>query len=626
MLRTQKLSNIILSSQSPISFVISSVGTRDEFIDNFVIPSIFKQDIETFEIIIAGHYQGEYLQKRNVRYVPVRRFPVHFYKHFQKGVSECMYDWVVDLDSDMVLADDWYSSLMASVTTVADADIYGFRLLNPDGSVYADIGDVFGTVQPDYTIRPTSYFGSYIAKRAIFEAVPYPTYMSGDRHHGLLISEHGFKKEFLPGVCVTHFGALGREGAIPRASPERYLNTMQLRRRLGLVTIRSITSYREKPPWWFQYTSKLGKKTEKIRKRLGLLTTTPNAAYRENALKWFEYASKLEKKTKKIGIWGWFGHGNVGDDLVLSSMTAALSHHEISVYTDRPEALENGYNVRRVLHTEELRRHLKDLDLLLVGGGGVLHDRAIRKSFPKELMRNCETPIIVYAAGIPFFDWCNHLRYFLSKCYLVTLRDNLCLSFIRQRFGNTPAQLLPDPAFMIPRLQGTKVPGKIVLNIRMIPEGWRQGLPANVNGILAEELSSIYRHLVKKNYCPLVLGFEGRDEEMLSNQGYRYRMVNFKEAVEEIATAELLIGARYHSGIIAITQHTPAILLNYQKKIEGLKTLISTGINVVNIENLDLIGEFDAFSHRKNEYKPQEIDTLKEMITEFNDMYINYVY
>lgn len=594
MVRRQKLPNITLSNQSSISFVISSVGTRDEFIDNFLIPSILKQGIQTFEIMIAGHYQGEYLQKRNIHYVPVRKFPICFYKHFQSGVSECRYDWVVDLDDDMVLADDWHSNLIDATKMETDADVYGFRLLNPDGSIYADIGDVFGLRQADDRIRATSYFGSYIAKKAVFEVLPYPTYMSGDRHHGLLISKHGFKKRFLPSVRVIHYGALGQEGAIARAGSEKYHNTMELRERLGLMPKTSAADYR--------------------------------ADYREKALKWFKYAQKLGRNQKKIGIWGWFGHGNVGDELILSSMIAALSHHEISVYTDRPAGVKNEHNVRHVFHTEELRKHLNKLDLLLIGGGGVLHNRGITNSFPKELMHNCETPIIVYAAGIPFFEWCNDLYYFLSKCYLATLRDNLCLSFIEQRFTDIPAQLLPDPAFMIPKLQIRKMPGKIVLNIRTIPEGWRQGLPANVNEILREELSSIYQYLVKKKYSPLVLGFESRDEEMLSNQSYHYKMVDFRGAVEEIATAEVLIGARYHSGVIAITQHTPAILLNYQKKLEGLKTLISTGINVVNIENLSLVREFDAFCHRKNEYKLQEIEALKEIITEFNDMYINYAY
>jgi polysaccharide pyruvyl transferase WcaK-like protein len=588
--RRQRLPDITLSKQSPISFVIPSIGTRDEFIDKFIIPSILKQGIKIFEIIIAGHYQGEYQQKKNIHYVPVRKFPIYFYMHFQKGVSECRYDWVVSLGDDMVLADDWYSNLMTSVKTTGDADIYGFRVLNPDGSLCADIGDAFGLRQAGHRIRPTSYFGSYIAKKAMFEVLPYPTYMSCDRHHGFLISKHGFKKRFLPSVCVIHYATLGRKGAIPRAAPEKYHNTIELRRRLGL------------------------------------LTPTHKADYREKALKWFQYASKLERKTKKIGIWGCFGHGNVGDELILSSMTEAFSHHEISVYTDRPEGVETNHNIRLVFHTEELRKHLNELDLLLIGGGEILHNRAITKSFPKELMHNCETPIIVYAAGIPFFDWCNDLYYFLLKCYLVTLRDNLCLSFIKQRFADIPSQLLPDPAFMIQKLQCEKVPGKIVLTTRMIPEGWRQGLPANVNEILREELSSIYHHLVSKGYSPLVLGFERSDEDMLSNQGYHYKMVNSREAVEEIATAELLIGASYHSGVIAVTQHTPVILLNYRKKMEGLKTLISTGINVVNIENLNLVREFDAFRRRKNKYKLPEIEALKEIITEFNDMYVNYVY
>lgn len=591
MLRRQRLPNITLSNQSPISFVISSVGTRDKFIDNFLIPSILKQGIETFEIIITGHYQGKYLQKRNIRYVPVRKFPIYFYKHFQSGVLECRYDWIVDLDDDMILADDWYSNLIDATKMATDADIYGFRLLNPDGSVYGDIGDVFGKVQADDKIHSTSYFGCYIAKKAIFEVLPYPTYMSGDRHHGLLISRHGFKKRFLLSACVIHSGASGQEGAIPRASSERYHNTIELR------------------------------------KRLGILTLTNKADYKEKALKWFQYASKLERKTKKIGIWGWFGHDNVGDELILSSIAEAFSHHEISVYTDRPDRVEDNHNIRRVLHTEELRKHLNKLDLLLIGSGGVLHNRAIVKSFPKELMHNCETPIIVYAAGIPFFDWCNDLYYFLSKCYLVTLRDKLCLSFIKQRFADIPSQLLPDPAFMIRNAHVRKVPGKIVLNIRMIPDGWRQGLPANVNEILRQELSSVYHYLVSKGYSPLVLGFEGRrDEEMLSNQGYQYKMVNFSEAVHEIATAELLIGTRYHSGVIAVTQHTPAILLNYQTKIEGLDTLISSGIKVVNIDNLNLVKEFEVFRQERHEYLPREIESLREMITDFNEMYVDYVY
>lgn len=578
-----------------ISFVISSVGTRDEFIDEHVIPSILKQGIDSVEIVITGRYQGVYLNDPMIHYVPAREFPIHFYKHFQQGFLNSTGDWIVDLDDDMTLTDHWYRNLVDAISKGPAADIYGFRLLNPEGTLYADMGKVFGLKQSDHQIRPTSYFGCYIAKRRLFKEVPYPTYMSGDRHHGLLTYQHGFSKRFLPDVQVIHHGTVGAEGGIARALQSAYDTTTELRRRLGM------------------------------------LTRTNEPRYETTMRNWWRYAGKLEKKRKRIGIWGWFGHGNVGDELILDTMVGIFEHHLVSVYTDSPGNVQvNHGNVEGAFSIEELRRQLNDLDLLLVGGGGVLHNKAITNTFPKELMRQCETPLIVYAAGIPFFEWCHDLYYFLSRCYLVTLRDRLCLDFIQRRYRDIPAQLLPDPAFTIPGLPTQKVPGKVVLNIRALPEGWRAGLPEDVNEILGRELGSIYHYLASKDYSPLVLGFEQRDEGILSNQGYNYRMVDFKEAIEEIASAELLIGTRYHSGIIAITQRTPAILINYQKKVKGLETLISDGINIVDVESLDLIREFEAFhdskDQHKNEYSPEEIEALSAGIREFNRMYIDYDY
>jgi polysaccharide pyruvyl transferase WcaK-like protein len=590
LLTKRSLPDIPLDRQSSISFVIPSIGTRDEFIDKFLIPSILKQGISAFEIIIVGRYRGEYIQHLNVRYVPVSKFPVYFYMPFQKGVSETRYEWVASLGDDMALTDDWYSELLADVRKAGDADVYGFRVLNHDGSLCVDIADAFGARQAGRRIRPTSYFGSYIAKRAMFDVLPYPTYFSCDRHHAVLMSEYKLKRKFLPGVHVIHYATVGQAGAIPRASPRRYRDTMALMQRLGM------------------------------------LVGISDADYKRTALRWFRYASKIERRAKRIGIWGPFGHECADDELVLSSMVSALSQHGISVYTDSPEGVQKVAGIEHVFHTEELRVHLNELDLLLVGGGEILSNEAITGAFPRELMHSCETPIIVYAAGIPSFDRCNDLYYFLAKCYLVTARDDLCLTFVKQRFGDIPSLLLPDPAFMLQRLQCKRVPGKVVLTTRTVPEGWGQALPADVNEMLRRELRSIYSHLANNGYSPLVLGFESGDEEVLSNQGYQYKMVGVREAVEEIATAELLIGADYHSGVLAITQHTPAILLDYRKEMEGLKTLVSSGINVVNIENLNLVNAFEAFRQERHEYKPQEIEALKEMIAEFNDMYVNYVY
>ena len=581
----------LLSEESFISFIICSVGSRDELIDKFVIPSILKQGINNFEVIIVGKYSGIYEHKDPVRCIEVRELPFYFFKPFQKGFEASKGDWIVDLDDDMVISDDWYSNLLASVKRLK-ADVYGFKLLNSDGSAYGDTFKIFALKVTDGDIdNGRVYFGSYISKRWIFQVIPYPTYMSGDREQGFRINELGVKKCFLSNVAVIHFGTVGRDTSIPRADSERYKRTLDLR------------------------------------KRLELISPTTKKDYKKKMRQWWSYARKIEKQTKNIGILGWYGHRNLGDELILRTIISFFQKHHISVYSDNAYNLKEYYGINRTMHFRNLRHDLKHLDILLIGGGGVLYDRYICKVLPKNLILGCRTPIIVYAAGIPFLDWLtNQTDYFLKRCYMVTLRDNLSLNYFQKQFPDIASQLLPDPVFCIPQVAGQRIRKKVVLNIQMIPKGWGQGLPDNVNEILVRELDRLYNYLADKAYSPIILGFEPRDESFLINKDYTYKMVDLDEAIKEIRTAEIMVGTRYHSAIIAITQKTPALLVNYQQKIESLQFLISSGIKIVNIEGLDLVKEFKAFISRKVSYRTWEIQSLQQMVYDFNRMYIDSIY
>jgi len=576
-----------LSSQSPISFVIASAGTRDDLLDTVVIPSILSQGIKEFEIIITGSYQGRYIGHRCVKYVPVKAFPVYFYKPFQKGVEAARSDWIVDLDDDMSLESDWYRHLLECMQI--RADIYGFRLLNADGSVYGDLFDIFGKRQQKNVIKETTYFGSYIARREIFKVAPYPTFMSGDRCHSFFIARRGFKRVHLSDVCIIHHGTQSRDDAAQKANPTCF------------------------------------QRTKDLQKRLKLFAFTTDPRYPEKIKKWWAYAHKLEKKRKRIGIVGWFGHENVGDELILHNMLQSFANHEVSVYTDQPEIATTLHGIKRVFHHNYISSHLPELDLLLVGGGGVLHDRYIERVLPPPALVGCDnTPIMVYAAGIPFFDWCNQIRYLVEKCYLVSLRDRCCTDFFQDQFPEVPVLLLPDPGFLTPVSQQTKRPGKITLNIRMIPKGWRVGLPPDVNEILIEQFGLLYRHLIKRGYEPVVLGFEPSDIEWIEKGDYNATVVDFNTAIEEIASSEFLIGTRYHSGIIAATQHTPSLLINYQQKVASLKTLLPGATSVVDIKGLDLVSAFEIHFANRKTCDFGTIEKLREEIENFNDLYINH--
>lgn len=581
-----------LSQQSSISFVIASTGLRDTLLDTVVIPSILSQGINKLEIVIAGGYQGRYVGHPHVKYVPVKAFPVYFYKPFQKGVQAARGEWIVDIDDDMSLEIKWYEHLMEQATKTA-ADIYGFRLLNADGSLYGDLFDVFSGRQDNFKLRMNTYFGSYIARKEIYHAEPYPTFMSGDRYHGLRISLEGYRRKHLQDVCVIHHGTQSKNVTPEKADPVRFVKTKTLQKRLH--------HYPTKRPLSYEH-------------RVSYLK------------KWWAYASKMEKQRKKIGILGWFGHDNVGDELILHNMLQSLTQHKLYVYTDQPERTRAIHGISDVFHYRHIRTHLAELDLLLVGGGGLLNDAYIKKVLPPTAIADADrTPVIVYAAGIPFFSWCRGLRYFLEKCYLVSLRDKLCKDFFDEQFSEIPNELLPDPAFLTTVSEEGKSPGKVTLNIRMIPKGWDVDLPVNVNQILIRELRRLYHHLIHHGYKPIILGFEPRDEEWIKQCGCGGTIVDFNEAVKEIATSEFLIGARYHAGVIAATQQTPSLLINYQQKVKSLTTLLPSAVSVVNIQGLDLVRAFEErLVTRADTFSFNQIEELKQRLHEFNDLYINH--
>jgi len=574
-----------LTRESGLSFVISSFGTRGDLLDEKVLPSILNQHIPRFEVIIVGRYQGKYRDTSWMSVVPFERFPFYFHKPFQLGVNQAKLDWVADMDDDFVLGDQWYENLL-KVSSRENADVYGFSLLRPDGSVRSLVADVFGISQEDTRIRPTSYFGSSVVRRWIYDVLPYPSYMSGDRHHGLQLYEAGFKSVYVPGADVIHYG---EKGYVEQSAGDQYDRVQALKKRLG----------------WY--------------------ARTVDPGYVSGMRRWWAYAKKVETYPKRIGIVGWFGHRNAGDELILRNMLSSFVNHQVVVFTDMSEGARDIHGISaRPLH--DLPSLLKRLDILLVGGGGVLHDRYIKRILPPKNIADCPTPIIVYAAGVPFFEWIEDLTYFLDKCYLITVRDPQTCQFLKNKYADYPILYLPDPGFLTPAMEVNRQARKAVLNIRPVPAGWRIGLPEDVNEIVKIQAESLYWHLIDKNYEVSVLGFEPSDAEFLESDAWTYRIVDDLTAIKEIASAECVVAMRYHAGIISFTQGVPALMMAYQPKVVALEGVTELGIEIVPISGLDLVtrfGEFEACLNDKSSSNnhAQKLQSIRAQIHRFHELY-----
>jgi hypothetical protein len=209
-----------------ISFVISTTGARQAFLDEVILPGIFEQPLEQIEIVICGRYAGRHLDRVTVVEAPA---PGElFYKPFQLGVEAATQPWIVDLDDDFLLGAGWGKAVAGQRP---EAGIYGFRMLLADGSLF---GTYFDAVDNRLSgrRRSTSYFASYLAPRELFDQVPYPTYESGDRSHALKLrrARPELPWRLLQGAEVLNAGhSMRHPGLVPKTTLALYAATKPLK-------------------------------------------------------------------------------------------------------------------------------------------------------------------------------------------------------------------------------------------------------------------------------------------------------------------------------------------------------------------------------------------------------------
>lgn len=116
---------------------------------------------------------------------------------------------------------------------------------------------------------------------------------------------------------------------------------------------------------------------------------------------------------KRITISGYYGFGNLGDEAILESLVTSLRDRfgagelEIVVLSNNPERTEKGHGVKAAnrWNPAVVFRTLKNSEVLISGGGGLLQDRTSSPSFWYYitliyLARILSVPTYVFGQGI----------------------------------------------------------------------------------------------------------------------------------------------------------------------------------------------------------------------------------
>ena len=168
-----------------------------------------------------------------------------------------------------------------------------------------------------------------------------------------------------------------------------------------------------------------------------------------------------EQRIYRVGISGSYGGLNMGDEAILETIITSLKQSipvEITVFSRNPEDTLQRYPVQKSVPVRDLTKsevapEIRNLDLFILGGGGILYDEEA-KIFLREVMIAHElgVPVMVYAVSAgPLTDRSTQgmVREALNRAAVVTVRERGAKRILEQAGVEQEIIVTADPALLL---------------------------------------------------------------------------------------------------------------------------------------------------------------------------------
>ncbi|MDP3976123.1 MAG: polysaccharide pyruvyl transferase family protein [bacterium] len=308
-----------------------------------------------------------------------------------------------------------------------------------------------------------------------------------------------------------------------------------------------------------------------------------------------------------VAIFGNYGVKNLGDDLILSGLLAQLEEQGFTavVFCGFPEQARRQFGVEAhpffpagirsawkwftsASYRAELGdayRALQNADRVLIGGGGIVVDRHFKAVLLwwRQLMaiRKSGKPYQFIANSLELRHWWSRWLFkpYLAGAERITVRDRASQALLKSM--NLPSEVVPDLALR-PTLASSAPEKKICLAL------CRWGLKRSH----LDALRSFCQQLQDQNYQLVGLAFQtfqDDDRQVFARLGLEIPVkFELSEVLAELSSAQLLIGMRLHSLILAEHFQTPTIAIAYQDKVKHFMEDREKESQVLHISDIDL--------------------------------------
>ena len=294
------------------------------------------------------------------------------------------------------------------------------------------------------------------------------------------------------------------------------------------------------------------------------------------------------KKPTKITICGYYGHENLGDEMILEALL-------LKIKETVPHANIQILNTKNPLvNTQKMYKS----DLFIFGGGSILQNSTSDASLLYYLaLINLAAPLckrkIMLANGIgpiiPRKIPCKILRRILAHAInrfdYISVRDTNSQKFLQNLLPNRKIRLVPDPALV----EFQKLNQRLMLyRSPCSPDAFFVFCPHKNSlkkekidpEILAKSLSTIANFYQS---TPKIVIFNIKEDLPLA-RGIKNLLKNAEiitphtatEAAQALWNAKFVISSRYHASLLAISLGLPTLSISIDPKIIALSTDFNT--------------------------------------------------
>jgi polysaccharide pyruvyl transferase CsaB len=309
--------------------------------------------------------------------------------------------------------------------------------------------------------------------------------------------------------------------------------------------------------------------------------------------------SQAGERAFKVGISGSYGGLNLGDEAILQSIVAQLRAAvpcEITVFSRDARDTAARHKVEKAVPVRELSRNevlpeVAGLDLLILGGGGILYDESASVYLREvTLAQEHHVPVLVYAVSAgPLQNAAARtlVGETLSRVAAVTVRERKARQLLEE-VGVREIEVTADPAFLLepePLQEDALQREGLNENRRLI------GISVREPGSAAPDIDDTHYHGLLANAADYMVDrleadlvfvpMEPRQKDtqhshaVVSKMAYAHRATVLKgeyspgQLLSLMSHFDFAVGMRLHFLIFAALNRVPFVALPYSDKVAG---------------------------------------------------------